>query len=155
MGLAPTSPRLLIGGLACCVPTCGLAVVVGIVTSVIQALAIRVRVLEGRPVLESIAAGWRLLREQFGQVAVFWLILVGIRILIALVLAIPICLLSALMVVPFAVATDPFAAPNLACLCGGGLILWILGVLVNSIVETYFSACWTLAFRELRGPSAS
>ncbi len=134
------------------VPACGLAVVAGIVTSVVQALAIRFHVLEGRPVFESIAAGFRLLREQFGKVAVFWLVLVVIRLVIGLVLAIPMCLLGALIVVPMAVASDPFSSTNLAYLCGGGLILWVIGMLVNSVVETYFSTCWTLAFRELRAP---
>ena len=82
--LAPRGdfPPVVFGGLACFASACGLGILVSIVTGAIQALAIRFHVLDGHPVLESIAAGWRLLREQLGKVAVFWLILVGIRLLI-------------------------------------------------------------------------
>jgi hypothetical protein len=146
-------PPELIGGLACFAPACGLGVIVAIVTGAIQVLAIRFHVIEGRGVLESIAAGWRLLREQFGKVAVFWLILVGVRFLVGLILAIPMCLLGALFALPMAVGSGLSDAPNLVCLCGGGLILWAIGALLNSVVETYFSTCWTLAFRQLRAPA--
>jgi hypothetical protein len=36
-------------------------------------------------------------------------------------------------------------------ICGGGLIAVIAGALINSVVETFTSATWTLAYREMTG----
>jgi hypothetical protein len=33
----------------------------------------------------------------------------------------------------------------------GGLLIWLVGATLNGVAETFFSAAWTLAYRELTG----
>ncbi|MBC7251799.1 MAG: hypothetical protein H5T62_16165 [Anaerolineae bacterium] len=136
----------------CFVPSCCLAAVLGIVLNTIGALAERTCVLEGRSVWQSIRGGWELLRDNLGSVGMLWLILLGLRIGISLILGIPACLLVTLAVVPTMLLMQESLSAGLAGLCGVAFLFWVAGTAVNSVIETFFSTCWTLGYRDLRAP---
>jgi len=68
------------------------------------------------------------------------------RIGVILVLGIPLCLLAVGMFAPFALLVDSALPAAVVGLCGVGLILWLLSRAVGSVIETFFSTCWTLAY---------
>ncbi len=131
----------------CLGPMCGLSLLVSVVAGIIQTLSVRACVTGNRPVWASLLEGWQILQREFGAVASFWLTLVGVRMGIGSILAVPMCLLAALVAAPTVLRTDR-SAGGAAQICGGFLLTWLAGVLVGGITETFFSACWTLAYRE-------
>jgi hypothetical protein len=137
---------------ACFLPACCVGVVLGIVLGTIGQLAERTCVLEDQPVWRSIGSGWELLRNNLGPVGVLWLVLAGVRLGVGIVLGIPTCVLAAALVVPMVFLMQESPPVGLAGLCGIGILLWLVGMAVNSVVETFFSSCWTLGYRDLRGP---
>jgi hypothetical protein len=150
-GAVPDPDALMTRLLACFAPACCLGVILSIGADLIRQLAVRIRVLEGWPVWQSITGGWEFLRHNLGQVGTFWLIVLGIRIGVGLVVAIPMCLLAVGMVAPFAFLMNTAFPVAVAGLCGVAIVFWVLGTAINSVIETFFSASWTLAYREIRG----
>ena len=137
--------------LACLVPAICLAVLLSIPLSVLQRLAVRACVLEGYGVRESIVHAWGMLREHPGPLALTWLSLAGIGIGVMIVTGLPLALLVVSLVA--VVWLTAFVSPLLFI----GLVLtimlleWLAGAAVSSVVETFTSALWTLAYRELTG----
>ncbi len=135
---------LLCGGVLCC----GMAIV-AVVLQQIRIYAERAAVLEELGWIEAFVRAWNVLRANLGDTIVFW----------AIFFAIGIGLFIAVSVVLVAVAA-PFAAIGanvgpgpwlVAPIVGGGLIAIIVGSLIGAVVETFTSATWTLAYREMTG----
>jgi hypothetical protein len=141
LGLAGT---IFCGGTLCCG-----AVIVALVLDQIRLYAERAAILEGLRWTEAFGRGWQVLKDNLGPTIVFWLIFFVIAIVIGAVVAAGV----AALVLPFVAAvsrTDPgpwIVAP----LCLGGLVGAIVFALIGSIVETFTSATWTLAYREFTG----
>jgi hypothetical protein len=150
-GVLSDPDTLMVRLFACFAPACCLGVILSIGADLIRQLAVRIRVLEGQPVWRSIIGGWEFLRDNLGQVGTFWLIILGIRIGVGLVLAIPMCLLVMGMVAPFAFLLNTAFPVAVAGLCGVAIVFWVLGIAINSLIETFFSTSWTLAYRDIRG----
>lgn len=138
---------ILCGGVFCC----GM-VILGVVLDQIRTYAERAAILEGMGWIDAFKRGWEVLKANIGPTIIFWLIFLVIGLVIAVVVGGTV--LAA--VVPFAALfanTDPgpwIAAP----LCFGGLLAVLVFALIGSIVETFTSATWTLAYREMMGLAA-
>lgn len=141
----------LLAFFVCLFPAICLAVLFSAPLSVLQRLAVRACVLEGHGARDSIVRAWAMLRRHLGPLALLWLLLVGIGIGVLIVIGLPL----ALVVIPFlwlvlltALVSPLLFAPMVLI---SGLLAWLAGAAVNSVVETFTSAMWTLAYRELTG----
>jgi hypothetical protein len=128
-------------------------------------------VLEGLGVVDSIRAGYLVVRRHLLDVLIMWLIMVGIRIgwailmVFATLVLIPVALL--LVVVGTALGGLPALLIGwLISLFIEGPVPWIVGVVIGfpifalvvgapwiflgGLMETFKSSTWTLAYRELR-----
>ena len=135
----------------CLVPAICVAALLSVPFGVLRRLAVRACVLEGCGVRQSIVRAWAMLREQVGPLALVWLILFGAGIGVTIVVALPLALvaLSVVAVSVLAVFTSPILSVALVLIVG--LLTWLVGAACNSVVETFSSAVWTLAYRELTG----
>jgi hypothetical protein len=137
--------------LICFAPAVCLSVLLSIPFGVLQRLAVRACVLEGLDVRASVVRAWEMLREHLGEVTLVWLALLGIGILVAIVIAMPLAVLAMLL---WAIAgLTVFFSPlwSLALTWAVGLAVWLVAVAVGGVAETYWSATWTLAYRDLTG----
>ncbi len=162
--------------LTCLLPGVCLALLLSVPLGVLQRLAVRACVLEGHSVRESILRAWTILREHTAPLALLWLILTGIGIGVTIAFGLPLTLLaiwlwtiillvfltSPLWLVPLmsngvsflSILNDIGDTSNgasLALTAIIGLLAWLVGAGVNSVMATFLSASWTLAYRELTG----
>lgn len=135
----------------CLAPAVCLAVLLSVPLGVLQRLAVRACVLEGPGVCGSIRRAGALAREHLGSLALAWLALWGIGVGVWLVTVLPLLLMAlpllGIAVVAAFVSPLAFFVLSLA----GGLALWLVGAALNGVAETFFSAAWTLVYRELTG----
>lgn len=135
--------------LLCLVPALTLALLLGIPLRALARLAVRACVLEGHPVRESLTRAWGLARWNLGSVALLWLILAVVTVGIALAAGLPLGLL-ALVFVPL-ISLSASASWGWVALDVVALLFWLAGMLITATVETFFSAVWTLAYRQWAG----
>jgi hypothetical protein len=140
-------PTILCGGTLCCG-----AIILGVILGQVRLYAERAAVLEGLTWIEAFKRGWDVLKANLGPTIILWLIFF----VIGLVLASLIFMVMLALFVPFvAVLANVDPGPWLIAPVGcGGLLAIIVAALVGSIVETFTSATWTLAYRELTGVTA-
>jgi hypothetical protein len=137
--------------LACLVPAmCG-AILLSVPLNTLLRLAVRARVLQDRGWRDSIGQAWALGRRNAGTVAILWLIqfcvMVGAFVLLGVPLALlALALLSAATVLS-AVSTRVALALNVTAALG----VPVMAAVVCGLAESYLSAVWTLAYRELVG----
>lgn len=136
---------------ACLLPAICLAVLLSVPLSVLQRLAVRACVLEERGVRECVRSAWSMSREHLGPLALVWLILLCVGVGVMMVVFLPLVLVMvALMAISLLAAFfSPLAFVGLVFIIG--FSAWLLGAAVNSVVETFSSAVWTLTYRELTG----
>jgi hypothetical protein len=136
---------------ACFLPGVCLAVLFSVPFSLLQRLAVRACVLQGDGVRQSIARAWTMLRAHLGALALVWLILLGVSISVMLVIFLPLALAAMTLVTAALLTTlvSPLLFAALALLIG--VLAWLVGAAVNSVVETFSSTVWTLAYRDLVG----
>ncbi len=142
-----TAPSTLF---ACFFPSLCLSLLLVIPLSIIRPLAVRACVLEDRSVWQSLTRGWEVLRVDLGWIVLFCLLLLGIGIALLAVVGAPMCLLATAFVAPVAFLPTASAA-GMAWLCGAGFLLWLVEMAINSVTATFFSSCWTIAYRDLTG----
>lgn len=149
------SGRALLQTMTCALPFCCLGIGLGWFLGVLTALAERVCVLEDRPLWESMRAGWGLLRAHMAQIAGLWLVLALARLASIALFSIPIILLGAPLLAALAILARAVQdlSPILWLLGYAGVLtfLWLVVMAYNSVLEPFFSASWTLAYREWRG----
>jgi hypothetical protein len=137
----------------CGVPLCCIAIVAGIVLSQIKIYADRAAVLEGLGWIDAFRRSWEVLRDNLGPTVVLWLIFFAIGLVLVIVVGGGLLVL----LLPFfasVVSADPGAWILLPVACGGLLVV-VVPAVIGSVVETFTSATWTLAYREMIGPSVS
>jgi MFS family permease len=136
---------------ACFLPAVCLAVLLSVPFSLLQRLAVRACVLQGDGVQASIARAWTTLRMHLGALALVWLILLGVAIGVMLVIFLPLALATMALITAalLTVLVSPLLFAALALLIG--TLAWLVGAAVNSVVETFTSAVWTLTYRDLVG----
>lgn len=126
------------------------------VLGVIRVLAQRYLILDQMSAIESIGAGWRMMRSRFKDVLLTWLANWGLNIVASIVLTIPMVIV--VLVIGVAAVVGGVAAAengNYGPLAGGlGVLLaviFLISLLFNGVWGTYTSALWTIAFRRLTG----
>jgi hypothetical protein len=135
----------------CGAPLCCGTIIVGIVLSQIRTYAERAAMLEGLGWIEAFQRGWQVLKENIGPTVVFWLIMFAIGLVFAIVVGGGLLVLAAPFVALFSRIRP--GAWVLIPICGGGLLVMVAGALIGSLVQTFTSATWTLAYREMTGLS--
>jgi len=145
-------------------PVILLAIAVGVILSVLMRFFRRVCVLEQAGVIESIRRGCGMVRQHLKDVAVMWLIMVGLGLGWGIVM-IPVTIL--LVVLGGVLSGLPgLLTGGLASLAFGGAVPWIVGLAVGipifflvlvlpllflgGLWEVFKSSVWTLTYWELR-----
>jgi hypothetical protein len=136
---------IICGGFLCC----GLFILV-IVLEQIRIYAERAAIIEDLGWIDAFKRGWEVLTNNLGATIIYWLIFFAIGIVI---FGISFVLMLALGAPIFAMffASEP-GLWWLGPLCIGGLLGTIIFALLRSIVVTFTSATWTLAYREMTAP---
>jgi len=145
-GAAGIVTSILCGGFFCC----GM-VIVAIILQQIRIYAERAAILEDLGWIEAFSRGWNVLKANLGPTIVFWLIffVIGIAFFIAIA-----AVLGATAFPFIALVSNIDPGPwLLAPICCGGMIAVIAAALINAIVQTFTSATWTLAYRDMIGPA--
>ncbi|MCP4363491.1 MAG: hypothetical protein GY796_36280 [Chloroflexi bacterium] len=133
---------------------CGLMCVfmlVGVVINFINAFAFRGVMLRGLGAIEAISHGWQVFRNNVGEVLLLSLLFLGITILYGFAAAIVMIPASLVLFVPLlgtAFAGGSMGGLEMLMLAGGGLCLGLLGAVLYSILTTWQSAAFTLAYDE-------
>jgi hypothetical protein len=142
LGGAGIVTSLLCGGVFCC----GM-IIVAIILEQIRIYAERAAIIEDLGWIDAFVRGWDVLKANLGPTIVFWLIffVIGIAIFIAIM---AVLVVLALPFIALVTNVDPGAFLFLP-ICCGGLVAVIAAALIGAIVETFTSATWTLAYREM------
>jgi hypothetical protein len=137
------------GAVICGLSFCCLLIPLTIVLDQIRVYGERAAVLEGLGWIDAFKRGWQVLRDHLGPTVVLWLIFLAIGLVFGVVLA---GLLAAVLLpfLPLLRNAEP-AMWMLVPGCFGGLLAILILALVRSIIETFTSGTWTLAYRELTG----
>ncbi len=150
-------PAVVLGVLAptliCGIPFFCLIAVAAVVLQQIRIYAERAAVLEELGWIDALRRGWEVMRENIGHTIVLWFILLGVGLLIGSMIAGVLFVLSAPLAALVALvlgSTGPKAWMLLPVGCGS-LMVMILGAAIGSVLETFNSSTWTLAYRELAG----
>jgi hypothetical protein len=140
-----------LGLFVCLLPAVFLALLISIPSGVLRRLAVRACVLEGLGVRESIAVAWSGMRRHPGPLMVMWLALaiLGVGVTVVLIVALGLMAMSLIVVLSLVAVVSPRMFVVLALL--SGLLVWLVGAGVNSVVEPFTSTVWTLAYRDLMG----
>jgi hypothetical protein len=139
---------LLCGGTLCCG-----AIVIAVILNQIRIYAERAAILEGLGWIDAFVRGWQVLKENLGPTIVYWLIFFAIGLVLFIAIS---ATLVALFVPFFAVVAAMDQSPWLVVpALLGGLLSMVVAALISAIVETFSSATWTLAYREMTGLSAA
>lgn len=145
---APIDQMPVVGaGLACLAPALCLGAILAVPLHILQRLAVLACVLEGRTPWESVTRGWEVLRDQLGPVLGVWLIGLLVSLGGAALVGAP-CGASVLVLRMSQWLTE---GVSLGLAIGSTLFFWLTGLAVNTILETFRSALWTLAYRQLTG----
>jgi hypothetical protein len=147
VGVAEVLFSVFCGGTFCC----GLVIAI-IVLSQIQTYAERAAILEDMGWLDAFRRGWQVLKENLGPTIIYWLIFLALGIVVAFLIFGGIFAIAAPLIAIFG-NIDP--GPWLVVpLCLGGLLGILVAAIVGSIITTFTSATWTLAYREFTGLAA-
>ena len=141
-----------------------LAIVVGAAVSLLMQFFRRACALEEMGVIKALRQGYAVVRQHLKDVAVMWLIMIGLGLAWLIALVFVMLLLVALGAV--LAGLPALLVGGLAGLVSKGAVPWILGTAVglpifilvvavpalflNGLAEVFKSSVWTLTYRELR-----
>ncbi|GAB4549842.1 MAG: hypothetical protein Kow0063_44600 [Anaerolineae bacterium] len=142
-----------------------LAIAVGVVVALLLRFFHRACVLEELGVIDSIRRGFRMVREHVRDVAVMWLIMLGVGLGLALAMLVAVLLL--IMLAAVLAGTPALLAGGLSSLFFRGRAApWIVGAAVgipifflalfvptlflSGLIEVFKSSVWTLTYRAVR-----
>jgi hypothetical protein len=140
-------------------PICGtlvlglpLLIVLSIVLGLLHELALRFVMLSGHGAVSAVGESWRAFRGRFKDTSLMWLIGFGLNMAAGFVLAIPLIILTLLVVVPAIVAG---VAGQWAALAGvilvAFLVVMVISLAFTAVWGTFSSALWTVFFRRFTG----
>lgn len=140
----------ILAPVACCSVTflCGLFVV-ALVLAQIRIYAERAAIMEDLGWIDAFKRGWQILKENLGPTIILWIIFF----VIGLALALLITAALAVLMLPFIAlltSSDPAAWAVGPLFCGGVIAAVVFAAIV-AFIETFTSATWTLAYRDLAG----
>ncbi len=127
---------------------CGM-IILSIILQQIRIYAERAAVMEELGWIEAFARGWDVLKANLGATIIYWLIFFVIGLAVFVVVAVVLTATA----FPFAallsnIDAGAWVVGPIFC---GGLIFVIVASLLSAIVQTFTSATWTLAYREMVG----
>jgi hypothetical protein len=138
---------ILCGGAFCC----GM-IILTIILQQIRTYAERAAILEDLGWIEAFSRGWNVLKANLGPTIVFWFIFFAIGLALYMLIA---AVLAAIALPFVAFGAHAESGPWLAApICCGGLFAVIAASLISAIVQTFTSATWTLAYRQMVGVSS-
>ncbi len=120
--------------------------------------AYRICVLENKGVMDSLKKAWFVLRHSLKDIALTWLILVGVRIAFGIVMipiglvlvGIAIAIVGGLGLGLYALATEISSGLVVIAVVFLILLLTIPITLVRGVVESFLESVWTLVYREIK-----
>jgi hypothetical protein len=133
---------IICGGFLCC----GLFILV-IILEQIRIYGERAAIIENLGWIDAFKRGWEVLRKNLGATIIYWLIFFALGIVI-FGISFGIMILLAAPIFAMFFTSDP-GLWWLGPICIGGLLGMIVSALLRSIVVTFTSATWTLAYREM------
>jgi hypothetical protein len=133
----------------CGLSLCCLLIPLSLVLGQIRIYAERAAILEDRDWINAFKRGWQVLKENLGPTVVLWIIFVVIGLVFVGGILGGLAGLATPLGVIFGETNVEPGAWILAPLCLGGLLALVVLSLIRSVVETFTSATWTLAYREL------
>lgn len=139
----------IIAAIGCGVGFCCVLVALGIVLDQIRTYAERAAMLEGLGWLEAFGRGWEVLKQNLAPTIILWLIFLALGFILAGVVIAGIMAVT-LPLLAMTAAVEP-GLWLIAPACCGGLVALIVFSVLGAIVETFTSATWTLAYRNLTG----
>jgi hypothetical protein len=141
-----------------------LAFVVAVVLTLLVHFFRRACALDGLGVVESIRHGFGMVRDHFRDVAIMWLIMVGVTLGLGVAMFLAVILLVVLGLLLGGVPA--LVVGGLASLVSSGAVPWILAAVVGApvfflvlilpllflggLIEVFKSSVWTLTYRQLR-----
>jgi len=138
---------VLCGGTLCCG-----AILLSLLLAQIRLYAERAAILEEFGWIDAFGRGWQVLKQNVGPTLILWIIFFVIGMVVGGLIFGAMAVAVAPMFALFA-HTDP-GAWLLVPVCLGGLLGAIVFALISSVVQTFTSASWTLAYRQLAGLAA-
>ncbi len=140
-------------GLCMCLLIC-ILIPVSIVLSFIAEFAARATVIQKMRITESLSQGWTIFKANLGPILLLALIMFVIGIIVSFALGIVMLPLSLVVFAPMITSMfrdGTMGGMNMAWTIGGSLCLGIFGAALMSVVQTWTSAVWTLAYKEFTG----
>jgi hypothetical protein len=138
---------VIAGLFACICPLICVAVIAGIVLTVLRLFAERAAILEGLGWTAAVGRGWQVMRQNLGNTLILWIIFLVLGLIIGAIAA----AISLPIVAPLAIFVGNNGLSNAALIpiCGLGLIATLIAAIVGAILNTFTSATWTLAYRQM------
>jgi hypothetical protein len=140
-----------------------LLIIVNVIIAPIQEVAWRGIALDQRGVIESVREAISLIKRRFKDVAIMWLLMVGVGFgwgIVALLVVLPVSLIAALLIggIPAGLVYLVSQSGWGAAIAGvplGVIALVIISSAANGFYLIYQSAVWTLTYLELQQPGDS
>lgn len=130
---------------------------VGLVITFIYPFAIRGAVLQDLGVTDSIGHGWRVLRQNLAEIILLAILFLVINVIFGIAVGIVLLPLTLVVFAPMAAMGfdgRSFGPLEVVLLVGAGLCLGILGAALQSILTTWQSTTFTLAYKQFTGKQA-
>ncbi len=144
-----------IGLLACCL-ICGLGIF-WIIASILYPFAQRAVVLEHQGVIESISRGWRVIRDNLGNVVLLVLFYIVIGLVVFAIVAavtVPLAFLSAGPMLFGLISSQSVSVLQIITLVVGGLFVTLIAAAINAVWVSVRSTATTLAYQEFTSKAA-
>lgn len=147
-GMSFAAIPILLGCLACVLG------ILGLIITFVQPFSMRGLVLRNLGVSESIGHGWRVLRENLGNILILALIFLVIGIVVGLIGVFVAGLLAAPFIVPIVlglVRDTGLTTLNIVLAVLGALVFILVTAAISSILVAYQSTTFTLAYQDFTG----
>jgi hypothetical protein len=139
----------IIAAIGCGAGLCCVLVALGVVLDQIRTYAERAAMLEGLGWIDAFVRGWEVLKQNLAPTIILWLIFFALGFVLAgVIFAGVLAIMLPLLGLTFAAEPGPWLIGPACC---GGLVAVVVFSILGAVVETFTSATWTLAYRELTG----
>lgn len=150
-GFGPPPPEILAAfGLffACGIPLLCVFGLVSIVFAWLEVLTIRAIVLEKLGALAGLRRATQLLRANFVNVFILWIISAALQGVLGAFIGLPLSFVQSVAALPAlgALVGGEFQLLAFMPLIFGGGLVWLISVALGGVVLTFFSSLWTLAY---------
>lgn len=146
--LAPLSILLIV--LLCCFGI--IALIYGILMSILTPITIREMIFENKGIIEGIKSGFELFKKNFKDVLVSFLLQFVATIPYSLVTGLILVVLIITIMIPAVFAGIAFQSPwgIVALVCGGLAVIWIIGSVFSSALIAFQETYWTIVYKKLK-----